>query len=164
VNLRSDFRAEDSSCLNYGEFAMKMFFEELTLAFASGCFGGLVNSLAVWCFGALGMTTLLGVQIAPSLTPPYLYQRMAWGGIWGFILLLPILRGSIWSRGVLLSLGPTMVQLFIVFPIRLNKGMIGLELGQLTPLFVFIYNAIWGISAVSWIRWVTPQGRNEIKG
>jgi hypothetical protein len=80
-----------------------------------------------------------------------------WGGIWGFLLLLPIPRAPIWLRGILLSLGPTLVQLLIIFPIRLNKGLMGLELGQLTPLFVFIYNAIWGICAVSWARWVTSQ-------
>jgi hypothetical protein len=137
---------------------MKDFFRELTVAFSSGCFGGLVNSLAVWFFGVAGITTAAGVQIAPSLTPPYLYQRMVWGGLWGFILLLPVLPASTWLRGFLLSLGPTIVQLFIVFPIRLNKGVMGLELGQLTPLFVFIYNAIWGVCAVSWEKWVTPQG------
>jgi len=137
---------------------MKKLFRELTVVFSSGCFGGLVNSLAAWFFGAVGITTAVDVQIAPALTPPYVYQRMVWGGIWGFILLLPILQGSIWLRGILLSLGPTFVQLFVVFPIRLDKGLMGLELGQLTPLFVFIYNAIWGICAVSWIRWVTPQG------
>lgn len=136
---------------------MKVFFEKLSVASSSGCFGGLVNSLAAWFFGAIGITTVLGVQIAPALTPPYLYQRMMWGGIWGSILLLPILRDSIWPRGILLSLGPTFVQLFIVFPVRLNKGLMGLELGQLTPLFVFVYNAIWGICAVLWMRWVTPQ-------
>jgi hypothetical protein len=140
-----------------GETAMKNVFRELTVAFSSGCVGGLVNSLVSWFFGAVGITAAVGVQITPALTPPYLYQRMVWGGIWGFLLLLPILRDSIWSRGILLSLGPTIVQLFIVFPIRLNKGLMGLELGQLTPLFVVIYNAIWGIGAVSWMRWVTPQ-------
>ncbi len=138
---------------------MRFLFQELSVAFSSGCFGGLVNGLVSWCFGAVGITSAAGVQISPALTPPYLYQRMVWGGIWGFLLLLlPILRDSIWPRGILLSLGPTVVQLFIVFPIRLNKGLMGLELGQLTPLFVFIYNAIWGICAVSWMRWVTPQG------
>jgi len=137
---------------------MKMFCKKLTLAFSSGCFGGLVNSLAVWFFGAIGITAAAGVQITPALTPPYVYQKVVWGGIWGIILLLPILRDSIWLRGFVLSLGPTIVQLFVIFPVRLNKGLMGLELGQLTPPFVFIYNAIWGMCAVSWMRWVTPQG------
>ena len=136
---------------------MKKFTQKVSIAFSAGCFGGLVNSLAAWSLGAIGITAAIGVQIAPALTPPYLYQRLVWGGIWGFILLPPILPASIWLRGILLSLGPTIVQLFIVFPIRLNKGLMGLEFGQLTPLFVFIYNAIWGVCAVSWVRWVAPQ-------
>jgi len=139
-------------------FAVRNLLQESTMLFSSGCLGGLVNCLAVWFFGAVGITTAVGVRIAPALTPPYLYQRMVWGGIWGFIFILPILRDSIWSRGILISLGPTIVQLFIVFPIRLDKELMGLELGQLTPLFVFIYNAIWGVCTVSWMRWITPQG------
>jgi hypothetical protein len=137
---------------------MKNFFRKLTVVFSSGCFGGLVNSLAVWLFGAIGITAAAGVQITPALTPPFVYQKVVWGGIWGILLFLPILRDSIWLRGFVLSLGPTIVQLFIVFPISLNKGLMGLELGVLTPFFVVIYNAFWGICAVLWVRWVALQG------
>ena len=143
------------------EVGMKNGWTELTIAFASGCFGGLTNGIAVWLFGVTGITAASGVQIAPAFTLPYLYQKVVWGGIWGPVLLLPLLRESIWARGILLSLGPTFVQLFIVFPFRLNKGLMGLELGQLTPLFVFIYNAIWGVCAVGWMRSVTRRSSDE---
>ncbi len=137
---------------------MRKFFLKLTVVFSSGCVGGLANGLAVWFSGAIGITAALDVQIAPALTPPYVYQKVVWGGIWGILLLLPMLRDSIWFRGFVLSLGPTIVQLFIVFPIRLNKGLMGSELGVLTPLFVLIYNAIWGMGAASWLRWIAPPG------
>ena len=57
-------------------------------------------------------------------------------------------------RGLMFSLGPTVVQLFIVFPIKANKGIMGLELGLFTPIFVLFYNAIWGIVAAVWLRWI----------
>jgi hypothetical protein len=46
---------------------------------------------------------------------------------------------------VLFSLGPTLVQLFIVFPFKGDKGLMGIDLGTLTPLFVIFFNVVWGI-------------------
>lgn len=67
----------------------KTFTRNLSLVFASGCFGGLLNSLTVWIFGFAGITALFNVQIAPTLTASWLYPRIVWGGIWGFLFLLP---------------------------------------------------------------------------
>lgn len=74
--------------------------------------------------------------------------------MWGFLFLLPLLRNRILPRGVVLSLGPTLVQLFVVFPLKAHKGYMGLDLGILTPLFVFVFNAIWGLTAALWLRWM----------
>jgi hypothetical protein len=121
-------------------------------AFVAGCFGGLVNSLVIWLSGHYHLTIRLGVRLAPSVSLPWLYPRIVWGGIWGLLFLLPLWRGSILKRGILLSLGPTLVQLFIIFPHQLHRGMLGADLGTLTPLFVFIFNAFWGIGAALWMR------------
>ncbi len=127
-------------------------FRRLSVLFSAGALGGLVNSIAVWAFGQAGITKALGVAIAPALTPQWLYPRIVWGGIWGFIFLLPILENSPFWQGVFFSIGPTLVQLLVVFPMKAQKGTAGLQLGTLTPLFVFIFNAIWGIVAAYWIR------------
>ncbi|MBU1741011.1 MAG: hypothetical protein KKC37_05645, partial [Proteobacteria bacterium] len=79
--------------------------------------------------------------------------RIVWGGIWGALFLLPLWRGSILRRGFLYSLGPTLVQLFIVFPIKAKKGLAGFDLGYLTPLFVVGFNAVWGWVAAAWLKW-----------
>ena len=128
--------------------------KKLSLVFAAGCLGGLLNSLAVWIFGVIGITSALGVKIAPPLTAPWLYPRLVWGGIWGLLFLLPLMRKRFLYRGLIFSLGPTIVQLFIVFPVKANKGIMGFDLGLLTPLFVFVFNAIWGLAAAIWLRWV----------
>jgi hypothetical protein len=127
--------------------------KNFALVFAAGCFGGLLNSLAVWIFGELGITTALGVSIAPKLSPAWLYPRIVWGGIWGALFLLPLWRRKVLLKGFVYSLGPTLVQLFIVFPMKANKGAMGLDLGTLTPVFVIIFNAIWGVAAAVWLRW-----------
>ena len=133
---------------------MKRLLRKLTILFSSGCVGGVVNSLAVWFFGAKGITDALGVKIAPHLTATWLYPRMVWGGLWGFLFLLPFFRRSIFWRGVIYSLGPTIVQLFILFPLKAGKGMMGIELGAMTPLFVLFFNAVWGVVTALWLRLV----------
>jgi hypothetical protein len=126
---------------------------KISLVFAAGVLGGLLNSLAVWGAGELGITAAAGVKIAPKLSAAWLYPRLVWGGIWGILFLVPMMQTRIWSRGFIYSLGPTLVQLFIVFPMKANKGMMGVDLGLLTPVFVVIFNAIWGWTTAIWLRW-----------
>jgi hypothetical protein len=118
---------------------------KILIYFSAGCLGALANSLAVWIFGELSITKSLGVSIAPSLSPAWLYPRIVWGGIWGLLFIIPLLNSKLIKKGSVLSLGPTIVQLFIVFPYKSNKGMAGMELGTLTPLFVIFFNWIWGL-------------------
>jgi hypothetical protein len=125
----------------------------ITQVFSAGCLGGLVNSLAVWIFGVSGITAAMGVKIAPQLSAPWLYPRIVWGGIWGLLFLLPLMQKSMLLRGLVFSLGPTLVQLFVVFPMKANKGIMGLDLGSLTPLAVVVFNAVWGVTAAIWLRW-----------
>ncbi len=126
----------------------------LSFVFSAGAVGGLVNSVAAWALGAAGVTAALGVTIAPQLTPPWLYQRLVWGGIWGALFLVPLLGRRLVLKGVMLSLGPTIVQLLVVFPFQAQKGVLGLQLGILTPLVVILLNAVWGLAAVAWLALV----------
>ena len=72
--------------------SMRQFLDRAAMSFAARAFGALVNSVAVWAAGAYRLTARLGVGIAPALTANWLYPRLVWGGLWGFLFLLP-LRG-----------------------------------------------------------------------
>jgi len=122
------------------------------ICFAAGCAGALVNSLAVWLSGKYGITDVFGVTMAPALTPAWVYPRIVWGGIWGFLFLLPIWNARPLVKGAFLSIFPTIAQLLVVFPIQAHKGYLGLELGLLTPLFVIVFNLIWGWAAAFLIK------------
>jgi hypothetical protein len=139
---------------------MKSFFRNLSLTYAAGSVGALCNSLAVWLCGLAGITTALGVQIAPALTKAFLYPRLVWGGLWGFLFLVPFLRNSPVLRGIVCSIPPTLVQLLVIFPHYLGKGSMGMGLGTLTPLFVVVFNAIWGIAASYWL-YVTAERKGR---
>ena len=127
--------------------------KEWSLAYAAGAVGGLANGLAIWLFGLVGINQLLGVALAPQLTTPLIYNKLVWGGIWGFIFLLPFPRLTYPSRGLIYSLGPSLVQIFIVFPLMAHLGVGGIQLGYLTPLLVLFYNAVWGIVTGVWLQW-----------
>jgi hypothetical protein len=123
----------------------------LSLCFAAGALGGLANGLLLWLLGELDVTRTLGVAIAPDLTPAWLYPRVVWGGLWGLLFALPVSLGWL-ARGLVLSLGPSLVQLFVVFPLKAQRGVLGLELGALTPALVLLLNAVWGVVASGWLR------------
>ncbi len=127
--------------------------KRLLIYFAAGCLGGLANSLVVWLFGDLGISRSLGVSLSPALTSSWLYPRIVWGGIWGLLFFLPILNSKPISKGTVLSLFPTMAQLFIVFPYKAGKGIAGIELGILTPALVFVFNWVWGVVTSLTIRY-----------
>jgi hypothetical protein len=124
----------------------------LSLVFAAGALGGLINSIFVWFFGLVGFTAALGVHLAPPFTSPWLYQRLVWGGIWGLLFLLPWKSLSLPMRGLIYSLGPTLVTWFLVFPYQAHQQVLGLSLGYLTPVFVIFYNAVWGFTAGLWLK------------
>lgn len=124
----------------------------ILICFAAGCLGALVNSLVVWQAGELGIALWAGVRIAPSLTPGWLYPRIVWGGLWGLLFILPVLKTRYLLKGSLLSLLPTAVQLFFIFPVQANKGLMGVALGVWTPAFVLVYNWVWGIVTAAAIR------------
>ncbi|MFH1982269.1 MAG: hypothetical protein ABIL58_10510 [Pseudomonadota bacterium] len=126
--------------------------KKILIYFAAGCLGGLVNSLAVWLAGDLGITRSLGVSIAPALTANWLYPRIVWGGIWGLLFLLPMMDSRLFSKGSVLSLFPTLAQLFVIFPYVAKKGVAGIELGVLTPVAVIVFNWIWGVVAALAIK------------
>jgi hypothetical protein len=136
---------------------MKKLARRLTLVFSAGCFGGLVNSLTLWFLGEYGVTADIGVKIAPRLTATWLYPRLVWGGLWGFLFVLPLLRGSHLLRGVVLSLGPSVIQLLVVFPHITHKGLMGLKLGVMTPVLVLFLNAVWGVSTVLWLSFINEN-------
>ncbi len=123
-------------------------------AYAAGSLGGVINSLTIWAFGMYGVTAVMGVKLAPALTAPWLYQRLVWGGIWGLLLIFPFLVSQPFLRGLIISIGPTLVQLFYVFPYMAGKGFAGMQLGTFTPVVVILVNAVWGITAAL-LYWLT---------
>jgi hypothetical protein len=125
---------------------------ESSLAFSAGVVGALANGLALWLFGVSRLNRMLGVDIAPALSAQWLYPRLVWGGLWGLLFATPLLEGQGLTRGLWLSLAPSLAQLLYFFPYHARKGFFGMQLGRLTPAIALIVNAIWGWVAAFWLR------------
>ncbi len=132
---------------------MKNLFTKGSLAYAAGAVGALASTLIAWTFGYFGLPTAMGVKLAPEFTASWFYLRLVWGGLWGLLFLLPILRRSIAIRGLLWGLVPSLVQLFVVLP-STSGGVLGLDLGVMTPVMVVFCNSIWGIVSSCWFSMI----------
>jgi len=113
----------------------------------AGAAGGLANSLGLWSFGALGITHSLGFNMAPAMTMEWLLPRIVISALWGLLFLLPFWEDALYRKGLLISLAPLALMLFVVFPRKLNAGVMGLKLGHTAPLFAAFFIAVWAITA-----------------
>lgn len=129
-----------------------MTLKKTLLCFAAGCLGALINSLVSWQAGELGLARWAGVALAPVLSAGWLYPRIVWGGLWGLLFLLPVLKSRFLLKGTLLSLLPTAAQLLYFFPHQTPHGLMGLKLGIWAPVFVLVYNWIWGLATAITLR------------
>lgn len=113
------------------------------VVYAAASLGAMLQCLVVWLFSRYGITHNLNVHIAGSLSPAWLYPHIVWGGLWGFLFLLPVLTSSVFARSLVLALIPAGVQLFVIYPFYEGKGFAGLSLGLLTPFLVLFYWWVW---------------------
>ena len=119
------------------------------VCFVAGLLAALISSVTLWAAGEYGLTSLLGVKIAPSLKTAWLYPRLIFGGLWGlgffFTVGVPRHRRYWVRKGLWFSLLPSAVTLFYLFPYVEYTGLAGFDLGMLTPLLIVIVNLIWGL-------------------
>jgi hypothetical protein len=130
---------------------MNLTLKNLSLIFAAGCFGGLVKGIVAWFCGTIGINALLGSQMAPQLTSQWVYSHAVWGGIWALLFLLPIRGWSLYSLGIIYSLPQSLVALLIMFP-KMNRGLLGLQLGYSTPILIIVFGFAWGLATAFWWR------------
>ena len=133
------------------------FTNKLSLGFAAGAFGTVVWFILFVLMGKLGIGAALGLKMSP---PPnmliLLYKQLVWGGIYGFLLILPVLERKWLVRGILLGVLATLVGWFYFIPARGGQTM-GLNFGIAFPFISITLNSIWGAAAAWWYKMVTSR-------
>ena len=123
------------------------FWRQATLDFGAGVLGALADVIVLVIFGALSIVP------ATEVTKLFLYRALVWGGLWGFLFLIPW-KASWWLRGLVFSLGPTAVLWFVIYPFVANLGVLGLNQGIWGPITPLITNGVWGLVAAWWLEFV----------
>lgn len=134
------------------------FLSILPMLFGIGALAGLVQSMVVWFCGAIGINAYYRVKIEPEFDLEWLYPRIIWGGLWGFLFTIRQLQEYYVLRGMLISLIPSLAELFFFFPIFENAGIMGERLGDHTYWLVIVWNMVWGVAASLYIRLINTHG------
>ncbi|HUJ76339.1 MAG TPA: hypothetical protein VL359_15870 [bacterium] len=107
---------------------------KLSHGFAAGAAAGLLQGILLALVSELGLFLLMGLGLQLTITRFWFYQHVTWGGLWGLLLVVPVLPlWSGWLRGA------------------------GLALGPLMPVVVIVFNVLWGVLAGLW--WDLTVGR-----
>lgn len=126
-------------------------------ALMAGGLGGLANSIVVWLLGFSGVTPALGCAMVPDLSFEWLFRRVFASALWGVIFLIPVYEKAPLKKGVLLSVLPWLSSVLYVFPVQMDVGYFGLELGSGTPLWTFFFAAVWGVTGALFLSRVNPK-------
>jgi len=127
------------------------FLHNLSLVLAAGAVGGLLQALGGAACSHGGLNLLMGSAWQQVFSHTLIYSRIVQGALWGLLFLLPWPRLHLFWRGVLFSLGPTLVQLLLAFP-RQGQGWLGLSLGLATPFLALVFGVLWGFGAALWLK------------
>jgi hypothetical protein len=117
----------------------------------AGLVAAIVQGILILACSLSGIFQALGLPLEISPVLPWLYQRMAWGGLWGLLFLLPIPLGRTQVRGLVLGLVPAAASLLFFLPLRDGQGWFGLRLGPLMPVVVVVFGLVWGAIAGMWL-------------
>jgi hypothetical protein len=116
--------------------------------YAAGALAALLTSVVLWIAVRAKLGALCDVELA-KLFPSALDPRgLGWSVLEGslFALALPLARGRGLSpvrAGLAVSLLPSLRDLFLRLP-GAGYGMLGVQLGALTPVVVLAAYALWG--------------------
>jgi hypothetical protein len=116
--------------------------------YAAGALAALLTSLVLWIAVRAKLGGLVDVQLGKlfpgGLDPHWLASRALEGSLFGLALPLARWRGLTPVRaGLAVSLLPSLRALFLQLP-GAGYGMLGVQLGALTPVVVLAANALWG--------------------
>ena len=120
----------------------------LAVSFVSGLLGGVGKSLLLWACHHWGIFTFIRVNLTQHLSLDHLYPAMFTGGLWGLFYFLfvgtPRQRRRWIRKGLWISLAPTLVAIFYLYPSVYQRGIGGINLGWLMPVVIFTANLCWG--------------------
>ena len=129
-----------------------MLLRNISSAFTAGVIGSLAAAFGFWLLDQMGFTSnVLNIHMVHRFNATWLYPQVVLGGLWGLLFMTPVLKDKQILRGILFSLGPTMMVFFKYVP-GLERSLFGYSLSSVRPELVLIVNFAWGVAAAVWYR------------
>ncbi len=120
----------------------------LAVCFVSGLLGGVAKSLLLWACSNWGVFSFIKVSLSQQLSLTHFYPAMFIGGLWGLFYFLfvgtPRQRRHWIRKGFWISLIPSLVAVFYLYPSVYQHGYGGVKLGWMMPAVIIIANLCWG--------------------
>ena len=105
---------------------------------------------------ALRVQELIGL---PPPTPesylPLIYRLVVWGGLWGLLLVVPVMNRLWWLKGIIIGVLATLAILFYFNP--------GITTPWMRLVYVLVLNSVWGLAAGGWWALVGNARKNGRK-
>lgn len=128
----------------------------LGLGLLGGVLGAVAVRVAVWLTASIGVLDLMGLRLdawqdAGALAlgvGPALFGGVAFGVLYAYVP-----GGSYWRKGVAAGGLAAAYLLFMVLPLDLDAGVLGLDYGFLAFLAVLLFAAVWGVVCSATIAW-----------
>ncbi len=109
----------------------------LSCGFAAGAVGSLVLLFLIFGLHKLGK--------GPEVTTALIYKDIVWGGLWGLLLVLPVLSNRWWLRGIILGVLAGVVLMIFFMPGGQAANIIQI-------IVIFIVHIVWGLTAALWYK------------
>lgn len=128
----------------------------LGLGFLGGVLGGLAVVAVRWAIEGLGIPGAVGVTLTGVWSGSEFLGHLGAATIWGMVLgvIYPYFPGvSPSSKGLRFSIVLSVYMFVRGYPLDLDQGWFGLELGVVAWVFVILLNMVWGVVAGGVIGW-----------
>jgi len=130
-------------------------FRQLTLAFGAGAFGACILAIVAFVLARLGVPERIGASSPPS-DLAFLYRILVWGGIWGFLFVVPVMNRAWWLKGIIIGLLATLTLVLYFAPPLQQAPTAAL-------IYIAVLNAFWGLAAGAWWAFVSGPRKNGRK-
>ena len=134
-------------------------YKNLSIAFAAGALGGLLAGALLWLLIASGVAAAWHVHMVvphrAHTIEEMFYREMIWGGVFGLLMVLPILKSKWFIRGLVYALVPFLVMGLWIYPSIDGIGYFGVNIGHWAWALILIVYAFWGIVTALWYRYLS---------
>ena len=123
----------------------------ILICYAAGSAASLLGLLLWYLVSHSHLINLLSLPNFGGWSITLAQSRLLWGGLWGLLFALPLLKRHPWQRGIWLAIFPCMMTLWTHDAWSISYFF------SLHPLVVIIDHLLWGLACAWLIRYASKK-------